>query len=975
MNNILFNNQVVVTVSRTPSSPAEGDTVTFTATPSINLPNENYSSLENYYFSYAWMVSNNGGTSYIQIGDNNPVLIINNISKDFDSYIYKVKVTVEDLDGFILTESGDRILTQMGEIIIGPESSSQIQTNYSNNTIFSEDILLNIDQEVSKMPVIDKIALVDSISRYDQTITDETIGEIVSGQATSIDAENQQIIDGESKQEIVLPNTPEPTILIIDDEDTNQQSLETQAIFNYCYTDENKSIGGGDVTISWSECKYSNRIVFGFGSCDKYNSLEACKSAGNCDPSEECDGTTSTIASIPNVWWKDDGGNIQSQNCGSLSRSPCPNGRVGSQGINCGQVPGDIERGVLFGDIINRVNNSRGTAQPQAGCETEEAEDKNYTSLICPYHDQDPDIDITNIRESLGGGNFPCCGGIMVGKTQEWSRNSPCRTWFTNYRGSIGFIFCKYKYYLKKWICSGGNSITLHSDEYLNAIGETKQSIDPQDLSGAINGISYTCTNGGSLSVQYVNGDLIRTNSCCAPGRTCVCSPNGIPQFGGRPIVSLGNITIQGRDNGPNSRWSINRAGLRDCVEANASCQGKCEGKLCCPVKTRWKLFNLGTERIKCNRRIRITDSYRGVDLSHTQAACDRTSDSEMEVGKFRLVQEFSDGGSTNRNSSEDPNVLLERVTTYYSNRLDPYIIFTYALTPGPETRYATLPANFGYTGSGGTLYNRYKYSGSANPRNFCGTGNCGVWYKVKGPNSQSYKCDDQHEEVCGVFSPGGCGVPSCDHENDILIYKIARISDTDECRRASEEYRRNSETSNYAPTVDEAIAKARKRLGITAGMICPEESVIPDPPDDDNVNDANDNLPPDNYINDAADSNQISALSNYSRSANNSVVENLSSSSLEPSSSQNSSDLIVGSPGSFTINGISISRDNNGNITRSSDNEPSVPIYHDGQHSYDQYGHAWYLPPPASADRELIRASNVPSLSMSELYQRVQES
>ena len=82
MDNIIFNDNIEVSITKSPDYPIEGDDVVFTANAYIANVSD-YSIPSNYFFSYTWMESQDGGVTYYKVGQDLEVLTIPSISKSF----------------------------------------------------------------------------------------------------------------------------------------------------------------------------------------------------------------------------------------------------------------------------------------------------------------------------------------------------------------------------------------------------------------------------------------------------------------------------------------------------------------------------------------------------------------------------------------------------------------------------------------------------------------------------------------------------------------------------------------------------------------------------------------------------------------------------------------------------------------------------------------------------------------------------
>jgi hypothetical protein len=212
MDNLFFDNNIVVTITKSPENPIEGDDVVFTSSVSISDKTENYSNNSTYFFSYSWMESQDGGNTYYAVGQDLPTLTISNISKNFFNNLYKVQVALIDLDNIILTENGDNLTTQFEEILLGNDSSSGMSIQSSNNTKLSDAPSINGNTDVTALDIVNLEAIIEEAVIYDTTL-DDTNKSIVSGGQITINQNNKnQIISGSTPQQITLETLPDTTI-------------------------------------------------------------------------------------------------------------------------------------------------------------------------------------------------------------------------------------------------------------------------------------------------------------------------------------------------------------------------------------------------------------------------------------------------------------------------------------------------------------------------------------------------------------------------------------------------------------------------------------------------------------------------------------------------------------------------------------------------------------------------------------------
>ena len=283
MDNIIFDNNIQVVVSQSPASPADGDTVIFTAQPQILFPTGNRTELENYDFIYTWMVSYDGGLNYQKIGNSNNVLILENInSQQFNNNIYKVKIVLEDLTDFLLTESGDKILNQIGEILLLNNNSTglSIQDNAISDDTTVSSATNSADSTNTKLEFVNVSSVINEAAVFDDTINENTSANVKSSQSALSITDSSQIIAGDNKIIPTVPDVPNLTIEI---------PSETLSIQGTCYFKTKKSFSAGTATIKYEDCEAGGPTSW-FFSCDdnnpntqNYQSKDACTSTGACD--------------------------------------------------------------------------------------------------------------------------------------------------------------------------------------------------------------------------------------------------------------------------------------------------------------------------------------------------------------------------------------------------------------------------------------------------------------------------------------------------------------------------------------------------------------------------------------------------------------------------------------------------------------------------------------------------------------------
>lgn len=299
MDNIIFDNNIQVIVSQSPTSPADGDTVIFTAQPQVVFATGNRTELENYDFIYTWMVSYDGGLNYQKIGNSNNVLILENInSQQFNNNIYKVKIVLEDLTDFLLTESGDKILNQIGEILLlnNNITALSIQDNAISDDTTVSPATNSADSTNTKLEFVNVSSVINEAAVFDDTINEDTSANVKSSQSALSMTDSSQIIAGDNKIIPTIPDVPNLTI---------ETPSETLSIQDTCYFKTTKTFSAGTATIKYEDCQAGGPTSW-FFSCDdnnpntqNYQSKAACTSTGACDVEEmHCESRNNTLGAV-----------------------------------------------------------------------------------------------------------------------------------------------------------------------------------------------------------------------------------------------------------------------------------------------------------------------------------------------------------------------------------------------------------------------------------------------------------------------------------------------------------------------------------------------------------------------------------------------------------------------------------------------------------------------------------------------------
>jgi hypothetical protein len=271
MDNLFFDNNIKVSITKSPENPIEGDDVVFTAVVSISQTTEEYSNNSTYFFSYTWMESKDGGASYYMVGQDLENLTIPNISKAFFNNLYKVQVALVDLENIILTEDGNNLTTQFGEILIGNNPSTNMAIQSTNNSTLSDAPSINANTDITALDIANLNAIIDEAIVYDTTLNDSNKAIVSGGQITIDKTNSNQIINGVAPQQISLEDLPDPEFVI----PTSTQNIGIQATKFYKETISN--LLGCETKLLYDLCKPVDTPM-----PNAYNTLEECISAKGC---------------------------------------------------------------------------------------------------------------------------------------------------------------------------------------------------------------------------------------------------------------------------------------------------------------------------------------------------------------------------------------------------------------------------------------------------------------------------------------------------------------------------------------------------------------------------------------------------------------------------------------------------------------------------------------------------------------------
>jgi hypothetical protein len=290
--NILLSNNIVVTVTQSPKDPLPGDTVVFQATQYIENT-ISYSDNNNYFYSYNWLVSRDGGSTYITAGPDLDTLTLENISSSFFNEIYRLEVTLIDLDNLLLTEDGDVLSAEVGGVLLVDSTGLLSIQNTTNNNVSSVSIA-NTGTSETAVDIIDSMAVTDEAATFDPLIDAEMADTINSGQGISARNSVAQNINNDPL-DVFLEDDTLPNIVL----PTQTQNISIQTA-GYAKITNESSVGCNTV-LKYRECvPYDDFFHDGLAN---YASLNECVSANACNfNSSDTDVTIKTndkIGTIP----------------------------------------------------------------------------------------------------------------------------------------------------------------------------------------------------------------------------------------------------------------------------------------------------------------------------------------------------------------------------------------------------------------------------------------------------------------------------------------------------------------------------------------------------------------------------------------------------------------------------------------------------------------------------------------------------
>lgn len=606
MDNLFFDNNVSVSVTQNPSLPSEGDDVTFVATAKIdNVTIDSYEyNNPTYFFSYTWLVSENNGVSYKQIGSDTETLTIRQISKEAINYIYKVKVAVIDLNNMLLTEDGDNLTTQYGELLLNNTVSSGI----NSQTIVSNIPKINVSQDTASKDIINVQSIIDEHKTYDPLIDDTAAAKIYSLYPSTDEIVAGKKIQGDPDVIVPVESIPDPDIEI----PSEPQNVRIQA---GC-SEESTSVCGA--TITW------------------------CKNLPPCNSGEKCVSGDNQATGVSPNYKK----GREKFCCGSINRicayekALCSNGSYAgsSKCLNSGFVKPRAEPDINWETELNN----------DCGC-------KDATKTVTPLTIEERDglyrISYIGIGGSLiaiisgllgiellpviavAAGIFVVIGGATG--TYLWRRNEALGN-----EDKMSTANCTDKYTKDVWECIDCAAVTTITGPEGPSLENFEQLPTP----------TYSCScrdkNGNSAGGSVTIGrsqcgchNLI-SQKCGPVGGSCDCTSSD---------GTSGTIRFSIPDDKPDDNMvNINSEEFFDCIFVDPIfCAARCEGPLCCGNNSKTVTYRIESseDSAKCNTS--KTLKVAGVPENTIKIEpCNPDSTNDLSIVVVKIIPEMTEDGS-----------------------------------------------------------------------------------------------------------------------------------------------------------------------------------------------------------------------------------------------------------------------------------------------------------------------------------------
>lgn len=815
--NILLSNNIVISVTQFPTDPLPGDTVVFQATQSVENSVEYSDNNNNYFYSYNWLVSRDGGSTYTTAGPDLETLTLENISSSFFNEIYKLEVTLIDLDNMLLTEDGDVLTGEVGSVLlIDNNGLLSIQNTVNNNA--SSVSITNTNTTETAVDLIDSMAVTEELAAFDPLIDAEIADTINSGQGISIRNNVAQNISNDPI-DIFLEDDPLPSVVL----PTQTQSINIQSGGYARIT--NESYVGCNTALKYRECvPYDDFFHAGMAN---YSSLNECVSAGSCNlNSTDTDVTISTsdiIGTLPK--WKSIRADTNSFHCCSEPEELCKGGIP-----TCNRGKYEPDEGCTTYDAIEQQ-------QPIAGIEEDPEIEQNCACN--PANNSDVklgELSFDTVQDSSGTAVLASSPFVIVPDPLGVRKTGLYRVTGTAARvtgqaaGTVaksgiwripgwGIILtlvatvviiaviiyinnqpvekqlkafvCFDRYYKRRYKC-GDDIIELDSKD---KPGGTTDDIVPANKYYTPN---YNCvckkgsqTYGGSINLKK-DEDLnscrwVVTSYTGKAGSSCECSlTNGASSEGGQlnPTYSYSIPAVPTTCDLPayvdsGCLFGVSAAEYADCYFKSDKCSAECDGPLCCnsPKSTIFVLSNGGSSNKACNQSIPIQLSE---DVHMRLAACPTpTATNTVTIQQVSITErprkcgEIADPSKNLFASYNDAKTAAQKQIqpgdVLIISKFKPIQDMSKKTELSPEIKrngIVIAPALNSYYD---TVYDTYEKIGDE-----CDM--CKVWYSVAVTGS-SYACDSGPIS-CGAHTiPKQCNNPSSPDSTAIKIATIDKIT------------------------------------------------------------------------------------------------------------------------------------------------------------------------------------------------------
>ena len=830
MDNLYFNNNISVTITKSPESPIEGDDVVFTATAVIDQPTPAYTNDSTYFFSYQWMESQDGGVTYYQVGQDLETLTISNISKTFFNNVYKIQVVLIDLENIILTEDGDNLTTQFGEILIGNNTSTNMSIQSTNNTKLSDAPLIEANLDIKALDIVNLDSIIDEALVYDTTLNDINKAIVYGGQITVNKDNTSQIISGITKQEIPTPTLPNPTIEI----GANQLSISADGCDSQFYTPISCA------TIEWCKnippcdvgCEYPKKEVVGtvqnfkritqesiFGNTYEYsccvNSYSeisaagpaACNTSGAKAVYEERkitlqDGTIWTMDSIDENLWKY-GGQAGVGSSGAIYRLP-----VAEYGTD---------------DDLDKI------------CGTDKGRDTATVNVTMLEKDRD------NILVSANVIILGTVVGTVTGLLLLTGIGSPVvvgsyfilnviatgsYVWYAGTKDhpvAVRYAHKYQRYYNYAWECFlpvAKKSVVISPPVFRSSEQNDPpvfKNWKPEPISGTP---SYSCDDPRcSVDIAPAKDsdscEWVVVKKCGPPDNSCSCHLND----GGLDREANGlSPTYNFKIKKPDPNLLEKGSGpLKDCVNVSGACGSKCKGINCCGQAITIFDISSSVSSVVCNesKKLFSANTENGMPDIYWEPCPDAT-DKPLDIITVTITERFANCGEKPSGSSfTDAGQAQAYILSLIGDKIGLAVEFRLQ----PETdiskwkEYATIR-----TADQGEeklyLKNKSFYNGNKWINKNCDA--CSKAIYQLSLSGASYPCSDTL--YCGI-NLGNCNIQSLD-STEIILATIDQIEKP--TKEQAAQARQNM--GGYFKTLGDAQSAASFNIGISGkpGIVTP---------------------------------------------------------------------------------------------------------------------------------------------------------